>query len=172
MWRTVIVTKGEKLTVRDNWLVVYSDGSEQRVPIGDIYSVVIDNRAALISVNAITTLVKANVHIHFCDETHVPVALALPLNTHYKPLGVIKKQMALSPEFKNAIWQRLVIQKITNQIICLKLAGVKKSDIEPLEEMVENVLPGDSTNRIEKLRLISEKCLLKMVSLCFSTLFI
>lgn len=80
--------------------------------------------------------------------------------------------MALSPEFKNAIWQRLVIQKITNQIICLKLAGVKKSDIEPLEEMVENVLPGDSTNRIEKLRLISEKCLLKMVSLCFSTLFI
>ena len=62
MWRTVIVTKGEKLTVRDNWLVVYSDGSEQRVPIGDIYSVVIDNRAALISVNAITALVKANVH--------------------------------------------------------------------------------------------------------------
>ncbi len=33
MWRTVIVTQGEKLTVRDNWLVVWSDNTEQRVPI-------------------------------------------------------------------------------------------------------------------------------------------
>lgn len=48
MWRTVIVTQGEKLTVRDNWLVVWSDNNEQRVPIGDLYSVVIDNRASLI----------------------------------------------------------------------------------------------------------------------------
>ena len=51
MWRTVIVTKGEKLTLRDNWLVVYSDHTEQRVPLGDIYSVVIDNTAALVSVS-------------------------------------------------------------------------------------------------------------------------
>ena len=61
MWRTVIVTKGEKLTVKDNWLVVWSDSTEQRVPIGDLYSVVIDNRATLISVNALTTLAMANV---------------------------------------------------------------------------------------------------------------
>ena len=39
MWRTVIVTKGEKLTIRDNWLVVYSDNREQQVPIGNQYSV-------------------------------------------------------------------------------------------------------------------------------------
>ena len=63
MWRTVIVTQGEKLIVKDNWLVVWSDKDEQRVPIGDIYSVVVDNRAALISVNAITTLTMAGVHI-------------------------------------------------------------------------------------------------------------
>ena len=25
MWRTVIVTQGEKLTIKDGWLVVYSD---------------------------------------------------------------------------------------------------------------------------------------------------
>ena len=56
MWRTVIVTQGEKLTIKDNWLVVYSDNTEQRVPIGDLYSVVIDNRSALISVNTIVAL--------------------------------------------------------------------------------------------------------------------
>ena len=82
MWRTVIVTQGEKLTVRDNWLVVWSDNTEQRVPIGDLYSVVIDNRAALVSATALTTLAQANVHVYLCDDKHVPVALSLPINTH------------------------------------------------------------------------------------------
>ena len=147
MWRTVIVTQGEKLTVKDNWLVVWSENTEQRVPIGDLYSVVIDNRAALVSVNALTTLAQANVHVYLCDEKHVPVALLLPMNTHYKPLGVIKRQLALTTEFKGLLWQRIVKQKIANQIICLKLAGVKKYNIEPLEEMLEEVLPDDKTNR-------------------------
>lgn len=147
MWRTVIVTQGEKLTVKDNWLVVWSDNSEHRVPIDDLYSVVIDNRAALISVNALTSLALANVHVYFCDSSHIPVALSLPMNTHYKPLGVIKHQLALSDEFKNALWQRIVQQKIKNQIICLRLAGVKKYYISPLEEIYDQVLPGDSTNR-------------------------
>ena len=61
MWRTVIVTHGEKLTIKDNWLVVFSDNTEQRVPIDDLYSVVIDNRSALISVNALVALAEANV---------------------------------------------------------------------------------------------------------------
>ena len=37
MWRTVIVTQGEKLTIKDGWLVVYSDNNEQRVPISDLF---------------------------------------------------------------------------------------------------------------------------------------
>jgi len=61
MWRTVIVTHGEKLTIKDNWLVVFSDNTEQRVPIGNLYSVVIDKRSALISVNALVALAEANV---------------------------------------------------------------------------------------------------------------
>ena len=68
MWRTVIVTKGEKLTLRDNWLVVYSEHTEQRVPLGDIYSVVIDNRAALVSVSLMAALAEANIHVIFCDS--------------------------------------------------------------------------------------------------------
>lgn len=44
MWKTVIVTKGEKLILRDNWLIVYSDQTEQRVPLGDsVYSRTVRN---------------------------------------------------------------------------------------------------------------------------------
>ena len=147
MWRTVIVTKGEKLTLRDNWLVVYSDHTEQRVPLGDIYSVVIDNRAALVSVSLMAALAEANIHVIFCDSKHTPTALMLPMNTHYKPFGVIKRQLALSDEFKSVLWQRIVQQKLTNQTICLKLAGINTDEIKPIEEMISEVLPNDKTNR-------------------------
>jgi len=147
MWRTVIVTRGERITVRDNWLVVYSDSSENRVPIEDLYSVVIDNRAAMISVAVLTTLAMANVHVYFCDNTHIPVSVSLPVSTHYRPLAVIKKQMAMSDEFKDLLWQKIVKQKIRNQIICLQLVGVDSEKISPLEILYDNVLPGDSTNR-------------------------
>lgn len=147
MWRTVIVTQGEKLTIKDGWFVVYSDNNEQRVPISDLYSVVIDNRAALISVNAIVALAEANVHVYYCDSKHTPTALTLPMHTHYKPFGVIKKQLALTDEFKDKLWQRIIKQKIENQVSCLKFVGVNKELIAPIEKMCSEVLPGDKTNR-------------------------
>lgn len=147
MWRTVIVTQGEKLTIKDNWLVVFSDNTEQRVPIGDLYSVVIDNRSALISVNALVALAEANVHVYYCDSKHVPVALTLPMNPHYKPFGVVKKQLALTDEFKDILWQRIVQQKIANQVACLKLVSVNREYIDPIEKMISEVLPGDKSNR-------------------------
>ena len=147
MWRTIIVTKGEKLTLKDNWLVVYSEGSEQRVPLGDIYSVVIDNRSAMVSAALLTALAEANIHVILCDVKHTPNTLVLPLNTHYKPFGVLKKQLALSDEFKALLWQKIVKKKIENQIICLKLAGINKDEIKPIEKMIADVLPDDKTNR-------------------------
>lgn len=147
MWRTVIVTKGERLTIRDNWLIVYSEDNEQRVPIGDLYSVVIDNRSALMSVAVITTLALANVHIYFCDEKHNPAAVSLPLNTHYKPFGVLKKQLSLTDEFKDLLWQRIIRQKVKNQSRCLKIAGVSPDKIKPIEELAEKITPGDMTSK-------------------------
>lgn len=108
---------------------------------------VIDNRAAMLSAAVLTTLAMANVHIYFCDSKHIPVALSLPMNTHYKPLGVIKKQLALTDEFKDVLWQRIVEQKIRNQIICLKTVGVDPDKIKPIEDMCSKILPGDKSNR-------------------------
>ena len=55
MWRTVIVNQGEKIKTEQNWLVVVSDSGESKIPIEDIYTVVIDNQNAMISLSAIST---------------------------------------------------------------------------------------------------------------------
>ena len=103
MWRTVIVTSGERLNIKDNWLVVSDGTSESRIPVDDIYSVVIENRAAMLSVSVLTTLTQAGAHIILCDEKHLPVTAALPMNTHYRPFNVLKKQIEMSREFKDLL---------------------------------------------------------------------
>ena len=86
MWRTVIVASGEKLNIKDNWLIVSSAEGE-------------------ISVSVLTTLTQAGAHIILCDEKHLPVSATLPINTHYRPFNVIKKQIDMTYEFKNLLWQ-------------------------------------------------------------------
>ena len=56
MWKTVIVESGDRLTLEKNWLIVVSSHGESRLPIEDIYSIVIDNRSASISVPVISAL--------------------------------------------------------------------------------------------------------------------
>lgn len=147
MWRTLIVQAGEKITLQNNWLYVCSEEHETRVPVGDLYSVVIDNRRAMLSVAVLTTLAQAGVHILFCDESHLPTAQLLPLNAHYQPLAVLSAQMAWTQEWKDLVWQRIVQAKITNQARALRFCHVKTEKVQELEALAAAVLPGDKGNR-------------------------
>lgn len=143
MWRTVIVNQGEKITVFNDNIRIVGNGDESLVPIGDIYAVVIDNRAALISVNALALLAEYGAHVFFCDSKHTPVGVTLPLNTHFKPLAVIKRQLAVMQEEKDILWQHIVRAKIFNQARCLQFAGVGGDKVSKLLLFAENVVPGD-----------------------------
>lgn len=147
MWRTVIVTSGEKLTLQNGWLHVYSPQQEARIPIGDLYSVVVDNNRALLSMAVLTQLAQAGVHVLLCDERHLPCAELLPLSLHYRPLTVLQKQMELSDSFKDLLWQRIIAAKIKNQAKVLRLAGANRSKTQKLEALAQDIRPGDPENR-------------------------
>lgn len=147
MWRTVIISSGEKITVKDNWLVVSNGEKTSRVPIGDLYSVVVDNKDALFSVPVMTQLSKAGVHVIFCDEKHLPVTDAVPLNYHYQPLPVVNAQIVMEQEFADKLWDIIVRQKIINQSLCLKFAGVKTEKREQVRDLADEVFDGDKRNR-------------------------
>ena len=146
MFRTVSVYRGEKLSVKDNWLIV-SGEQEQRLPLEDLYSVVIDNQATVLTTATMTRLTKAGAHILICDEKHLPSTVILPQSIHYHPLSVIRKQVALPEEFKDCLWDEIVRRKIVNQATVLKLCGGKRERVDRLFELAEEVMDGDSGNR-------------------------
>ena len=147
MWRTVIVNYGEKMKTENHWLVVCSDEGESRVPIEDIYAVIIDNRSAMISMSAINALTAAGAHICFCDEKHIPVSVALPLSDHYRPLPVVRSQIDMTEDFKDVLWQKIVKAKIANQARCLRFCSVRPEKVASVEVLSEDVAPGDARNR-------------------------
>ncbi|MDD4689031.1 MAG: type II CRISPR-associated endonuclease Cas1 [Eubacteriales bacterium] len=147
MWRSIIITQGEKVTLKDKWLVVESSECCNQVPIDDIYSIVVDNRQCYLTVAAITALTNAGVHILYCDEKHQPVSVITSFNTHYRPLNVIRKQLDLRDEFKDTLWQRVIKGKIENQAQVLKLQGRLAETISHLLKYKDEVLVADKTNR-------------------------
>ena len=147
MWRTVIVNRGEKITVRDGHLTVFCDDLEQKIPLDDIYAVVLDNDSASVSVAALTALARAGAHVCYCDAKHLPVAVSYPLNTYYRPAAILQRQMAMTAEFKEVLWQRVAGQKLRNQAACLRFCGVPEKNAAVLDALADAVLPGDVTNR-------------------------
>lgn len=147
MFRTLYVTAGEKLTVSENWLVVKSGETSNKIPIEDIQSIIIDNIHACVSIYTLQSLAKHDVNIVLCDDKHLPCCSVLALNQHYRPYGILKKQMVLTVEFKALLWQKIVQAKISNQNFALKCNGVEQAVIERMQQLVSEVWAGDIGNR-------------------------
>ena len=147
MFRTVFITKGQYLTVKDEWMLIDYGDIVKKVPLSDIKNLFIDNVYLNISAYALQKVAKYGINVIVCDETHLPCCNILPLNTHYKPYGVLKKQVALTNGFKNLLWQQIVKAKILNQAKALKISGAGTNVYERMKQLAQEVLTGDAGNR-------------------------
>lgn len=148
MWRSIIISDGEKLSTREDWLIIdMPDATQKRVPLRDIYSIVVDNRALMITVPLIARLAEHQIHLIVADEKHLPTSVTLPLNTHYRCFKVLKDQMNMSSHFKGDIWRRIISAKIDNQANVLKKHFIEDEVVFRMRELAQEVVANDSGNR-------------------------
>ena len=146
MFRTVIINQGEKISTRNNWLIVSIEGEERKIPIDDIYSIVLDNQQTVVTIPTIIALTNSGVHILVCNDKHMPAAVVFSHNMHYRPLNVIRKQINMLPELKNAIWKEVIRAKLCNQARVLELCHANLLKSERLYELADEVVDGDDGN--------------------------
>lgn len=132
MFRTIFVTGGEYLTVKDEWLLINYGDTVKKVPLSDIKNLFIDNVYINMSVYTLQKLAKYGIDAIICDETHLPCSNILPLNTHYKPYGVLKKQIALTDSFKNLLWQKIIKAKAVDKYIASLTTAIDNADVNRL----------------------------------------
>lgn len=99
------------------------------------------------SVYALQYLANAGVNIICCDDKFMPACTVIPLNKHYRLYGVLKKQLALTKDFQDLLWQQIIKGKINNQRIVSSIVGINSKVVERLQQLADEVLPGDIGNR-------------------------
>lgn len=148
MFRTVYVSSEKEITVVDNWVLVKNnEGEENKIPVDDIFTLLLENVHIRISVYALQYLSSKGVNVICCNEKYMPVCNIIPFAEHYRPYGVMKQQLNLTCEFKDLVWQRIVKAKIMNQYYVALCAGMDSIVAERLRQLAEEVLPGDIGNR-------------------------
>lgn len=127
-------------------LIVQTDDELFQFPIDDIGMLMVATTHAVITSNAMASLLKRDIKVVFCDEKHLPVGETNPYKTESSRRSCIVQQMNWSDERKGSLWQRIIREKIAHQIAVLE-EEVVCQDIEKMKRLIPSVKFNDSDNR-------------------------
>src|SRR5690625_5465587 len=91
-WRTVVLTKDCKLSLRMNHLVVKSD-EITTIPLSEIGQVIIENPNIVMTGHILNALSKHKIMTIICDEKHTPFTHVNLVYGHFRQVKTIKRQM-------------------------------------------------------------------------------
>lgn len=126
--------------------IVIQHGSEElgRVPLDDVGVLLLSAQSVSFSKNILNALAERGCVSVLCGKNYTPQSMVLPVYSHYLFAKILKNQINSSLPFKKRIWQQVVVKKIMNQALTLRLCG---KDSGFLERIATTVKSGDSDNR-------------------------
>ena len=143
-WRVVVAENRCKLEYKMGYLVCRGEKT-LKVFLDEISTLIVGNTAVAITGVLLAELIKHKVNVIFCDERRNPISQLNAIYGRYDCSGKIKEQLAWSEEAKNAVWAEIVKEKIRQQALFLKDIGSSQSEL--LYGYIDEVLPGDTSNR-------------------------
>ncbi|MCV6608346.1 MAG: type II CRISPR-associated endonuclease Cas1 [Campylobacterales bacterium] len=144
-WQTVVITKPCKLSIKDKNLLIKSEvGSETKVAIDEISSIVVEERQVTLTSPFLSMCAQKDIALFVCDEKHIPSGILLPFHTHSRFSKNSYLQINSSKPFQNRIWQNIIKRKIFNQSRVLERTA--SENILTLNNLSKKVQSGDKTN--------------------------
>lgn len=144
---TVFVSSACKLKVAQGSLVIESSSSPVgRVPLEDIWVLIIESQQVTITAKALSELCEAGIGTMVCGNTHMPAGLMLPIGAHSRHAAIVENQLLMSKPLKKRLWQSIVVQKIANQAKVLELLDMPDQAAN-LMKTAKEVLSGDTSGR-------------------------
>ncbi|MHD0397984.1 type II CRISPR-associated endonuclease Cas1 [Staphylococcus simulans] len=144
-FRTVIITKESKLSLRMNHLIVKAD-ELYKIPLQEISCLVIENPSVSITGHLLNALSENKIITLLCDKKHLPSSFVVPIYGHHKQSRHIAKQLNWKKEYKSLLWQRIIKNKITNQKQVIQYF-YKNLDTSFFDNCIQETKANDSTNR-------------------------
>lgn len=146
-YRQIFIKKSEKLSYKDNQLVVLKDNIDTKVPLEDVNYILLEDTTTILTSRLLSEIGKDAIALIICDEKHEPVSILYPYNYHYKQLENLELQLKNTNILKDELWKLIVISKITNQKSILEMKVLDEYTIEKIDNFSREVEPGDIGNR-------------------------
>lgn len=144
-WRSILISKGGKLSLQQQQMLIQQEGNEFTIPLEDIAIVVVESRETVITFPLLSAFGLHGITLLSCDEQFLPCGQWLPFNQYYRQLKTLKLQLEISQPLKKQLWQRIVQQKVRNQAKVLALCGFKEKS-DRLYTLANRVKSGDKEN--------------------------
>lgn len=143
-WRVVVISSRCKLDLSMNYMVVRGDGNK-RVSLNEIAVLILENNAVSMTGCLLSALIEKKIRVILCDAKRNPQAEVVPYYGCHNDALKIKMQLQWDSFMKECIWTKIVTKKIENQANLLRKE--EHVEAELLEQYVEQIQPGDVTNR-------------------------
>ena len=148
-WRIVMIEQGEVLRLKMDNLYVKKGTSEYTIPLSDISMIIISNLDSIVTTRLLDAFAQYNISLVTCDYKHQPNGIFTGMNTNFRASKIFKNQISWTDLFKDRVWSKIIYYKILNQNeVITSLFGEKSEErVGLLDEYLENIELGDSTNR-------------------------
>ena len=146
-YRQIIIKEANKLSFKDNQLIVSKEEQETKVPLEDVNFILLEDTKTIITSKLLFELGNNAISLIICNDNHEPSSLMYPFNYHYKQLETLEKQINQTKEHKKELWNLIVKKKISNQIKVLDMHINDEDVINKLKQFQEEVTDGDIANR-------------------------
>lgn len=143
-WRTIVISKSAKLDYKLDYLVIRQE-EITRIHLSEVSILLVESTAVSLTAALLSELTKRKIKVIFCDEKRNPSSELVPYYGSHDTSAKVRKQIEWTKEMKLLIWTELVTEKIRKQMEFLK--RLKKEEFHLLEEYIEQIQFGDSTNR-------------------------
>ncbi|MBU5309293.1 type II CRISPR-associated endonuclease Cas1 [Ligilactobacillus saerimneri] len=143
-WRNLYVTRHTKLSYSLNNLVFENELGKDSIPIDDLDQIYIESTQVVITTGLLSELVTRGIDVIITDGSHIPVGRMEPLFPTNRDKNSITKQLHWEQKRKSVLWEKIISNKIRNQIHVLNFF---KIDSKCLEYELYKLQLDDSTNR-------------------------
>lgn len=145
-WRIVHINEVDKLSLNLNSLRIVKGDQDVKVPLGDIFAIVIEDLTVSITTRLMIELSSNNILVLFCNQNHLPECIIQPVNGHFKQYYQMKEQLSWDENLKETLWTNILRYKITNQIECMNKMEIEKVRITKMRTLIYDILPKDPSN--------------------------
>ena len=143
-WRVVVVSRRCKLEYKLGYLVCRGE-EVKKVYLAEIGVLIVESTAVSMTAALLCELMKNKIDVIFCDEKHNPQSQLLAVAGRHDASGCLRRQIGWAEEVKASVWARIVQLKIGRQYCFLQKMDHPQAKL--LEGYVQQVLPGDASNR-------------------------